>query len=74
MTSPSLASPGLPAREFALPTIPVQAIVPWLLFAAAMIGALYFLVIDQGAVSVVPGSLLHEFAHDGRHLFGFPCH
>ncbi len=70
MTSPALAAPALPA----LPVIPLKAVVPWLLFAAAMIGVVYFLVLDQGATSLVPGSFLHEFAHDGRHLFGFPCH
>jgi cobalt transporter subunit CbtB len=21
-----------------------------------------------------PGTLLHEFVHDGRHLLAFPCH
>lgn len=74
MTAPSLAgTTTLPSLQ-ELPTIPLRAVVPWLLFAAAMIGVLYFLVLDQGATSIVPGNLLHEFAHDGRHLFGFPCH
>lgn len=22
----------------------------------------------------VPGSMLHEFVHDARHLLAFPCH
>ena len=26
------------------------------------------------AASLVPGSTLHEWVHDGRHLLGFPCH
>jgi cobalt transporter subunit CbtB len=26
------------------------------------------------AVFVSQGTYLHEFAHDGRHLFGAPCH
>lgn len=36
---------------------------------------LYFVGIDQGAVSVFGGdSHVHEFMHDARHLLGFPCH
>lgn len=74
MTSPPLAFPTSPVGEVGLPTIPTKAIMPWVLFAAALVGVLYFLILDQGAVSIVPGNLLHEFAHDGRHLLGFPCH
>ena len=37
--------------------------------------ALYFLGVDQGAVSLFGSdSHLHEFVHDARHLLGFPCH
>lgn len=37
--------------------------------------ALYFVGIDQGAVSLFGGdSYVHEFMHDARHLLGFPCH
>jgi Probable cobalt transporter subunit (CbtB) len=37
--------------------------------------ALYFVGIDQGAVSLFGGdSHVHEFVHDARHLLGFPCH
>jgi Probable cobalt transporter subunit (CbtB) len=36
---------------------------------------LYFVGIDQGAVSLFGGdSYVHEFVHDARHLLGFPCH
>lgn len=35
----------------------------------------YFLGVDQGAISVFGDStVLHEFFHDGRHFLGFPCH
>ena len=77
MSSPSLAvpAPGLvPGLVPALPVVPLRQVVPWLVFAAAMLGVIYFAFLDQGAVSIIPGRLLHEFAHDGRHLFGFPCH
>ena len=37
--------------------------------------ALYFVGIDQGAVSLFGGDThVHEFFHDARHLLGFPCH
>jgi hypothetical protein len=37
--------------------------------------ALYFLGLDQGAVSLFGSdSHVHEFVHDARHLLGFPCH
>ncbi|OBH08426.1 MULTISPECIES: CbtB-domain containing protein [unclassified Mycobacterium] len=37
--------------------------------------ALYFVGIDQGALSLFGSdSHVHEFVHDARHLLGFPCH
>lgn len=37
--------------------------------------ALYFVGVDQGAVSLFGGDAhVHEFLHDARHLLGFPCH
>ncbi len=37
--------------------------------------ALYFVGIDQGAVSIFGSDMhVHEFVHDGRHFLGFPCH
>lgn len=36
---------------------------------------LYFIGVDQGAVSVLGSDThVHEFIHDARHLLGFPCH
>ena len=59
----------------ALPTISVAAVAPWLLFAALLFAvALYFLGVEQGATSLLQGSAVHEWTHDGRHLLGFPCH
>ena len=28
----------------------------------------------QGATSLINGTAVHEWTHDGRHLLGFPCH
>jgi len=37
--------------------------------------ALYFVGVDQGAVSLFGSDMhIHEFVHDARHLLGFPCH
>jgi hypothetical protein len=37
--------------------------------------ALYFIGVDQGAMSLLGSdSHVHEFVHDARHLLGFPCH
>ncbi|WP_232664008.1 CbtB domain-containing protein [Pseudonocardia sp. TRM90224] len=56
-------------------SIPLREIAPWALFAGVILLSLLYLVgMDQGATSVISGSVLHEFVHDGRHLLGFPCH
>ncbi|HEY4421346.1 MAG TPA: CbtB-domain containing protein [Pseudonocardia sp.] len=55
--------------------IPLREVAPWALFGGVILLALLYLVgLDQGATSVLPGEMLHEFVHDGRHLLGFPCH
>lgn len=55
--------------------IPLREVVPWAVFAGAILLTLLYLVgLDQGATSVFSGQLLHEFVHDGRHLLGVPCH
>jgi hypothetical protein len=54
--------------------IPVREILPWLIFAGLMMMLIYFVGVEEGATSIVPGMYVHEFTHDGRHLLGFPCH
>ena len=49
------------------------------LFLLVPIAAVVFAVgLDQGELLRTLGAgqteWLHEFFHDGRHLFGFPCH
>ena len=48
----------------------------WMAATAALaMVAIYFIGIDQGAVSLFGSDThLHEFFHDARHLLGFPCH
>jgi len=56
------------------PPISARELAPWALFGVALMLLIYFVGVDEGAASVVPGSTLHEWVHDGRHLLGFPCH
>ncbi|MGI8650809.1 MAG: CbtB domain-containing protein [Rubrobacter sp.] len=54
----------------------------WSWLAAALLLLLFFLVLSSSGALLAPyvGQLagatdyLHEFAHDGRHLLGVPCH
>jgi hypothetical protein len=55
--------------------IPLRELTPWAIFGGVVLLLLLYLVgLDEGATTVVSGSMLHEFLHDGRHLLGFPCH
>jgi hypothetical protein len=55
--------------------IPIGEILPWAVFGGLlMLIALYFVGAEQGATSLLSGTAVHEFVHDGRHLLGFPCH
>ena len=54
--------------------IPVREILPWLVFGALLILAIYFVGAEEGATSIVKGMYVHEWVHDSRHLLGFPCH
>jgi putative cobalt transporter subunit CbtB len=56
------------------PAISLREIWPWALFGLALLMLVYFVGADQGAASMVPGNVIHEWVHDGRHLLGFPCH
>jgi hypothetical protein len=48
---------------------------PYVIFAGVILLVLmYFVGAEEGAISVVAGSSVHEFVHDARHLLGFPCH
>ena len=55
--------------------IPLRQLAPWAVFAGAvMFVLLYFVGVEQGAVSLIGGTYVHELVHDGRHLLGLPCH
>jgi len=55
--------------------IPVAELLPWLVFGGLlMLLLVYFVGVEQGALSLFSNHYVHEFVHDGRHLLGFPCH
>lgn len=54
--------------------IPVRELFPWAIFSVVLLVAIYFVGVEEGAASIIPGMYVHEFVHDGRHLLGFPCH
>lgn len=58
-----------------VPTIPLAQLAPWALFFG-LLGTLvlFFIGAEQGAVSLLSGTGVHEWVHDGRHLLGYPCH
>jgi hypothetical protein len=67
-----------PVASDALPVpvpIPVRQLLPWAVFGLLLaVMAIYFVSTEQGAATLVSGQWVHEFAHDSRHLLGFPCH
>ncbi|GAA4569436.1 CbtB domain-containing protein [Planotetraspora kaengkrachanensis] len=70
-----MANVAVPSGKTVPLRIPVREIVPWAVFAAVLgLALLYFVGAEQGATSIISGSTVHEFVHDGRHLLGFPCH
>jgi len=75
MTAPLAAAhdtihaPALPAP------VPVRELIPWALFAGVLLVlVLYFVSVEQGALSIFGGHWVHEFVHDARHTLAFPCH
>ncbi|MBB5916176.1 hypothetical protein BJY24_005088 [Nocardia transvalensis] len=62
---------GAGTRSLAVPSTAL-----WLIGTTVLaLLALYFIGIDQGAVSIFGSDMhVHEFVHDGRHFLGFPCH
>jgi hypothetical protein len=57
----------------AVEPIALRHLVPWLALAVVLLAVLWVVGLDQGQLSQM-GNLVHEFAHDGRHLLGAPCH
>ena len=72
---PDVIASRSPVPEAVHPAaISLREIWPWALFGLALLLLLYFVGLDEGAASLVNGTTIHEFVHDGRHLLAFPCH
>ena len=70
-----IANPALPRAIPAPVAIPLREWLPWAIFAGfVMLFLLYIVGLEQGAMALVGGEGVHEWVHDARHLFGFPCH
>lgn len=70
-----MATHSLPLARPVPVSIPVREMLPWALFAGVLMFVLLYLVgAEEGATSVLGGTWVHEFVHDGRHLLGVPCH
>jgi Probable cobalt transporter subunit (CbtB) len=65
---------SITAPVFRPGVIPARDIAPWLIFAVLLLTMIYFVGVEEGATSIIPGMYVHEYVHDGRHLLGFPCH
>ncbi len=61
-----------PTPRIATPAISVPTWA-WALALFAL-AVLYLVVQENGAVLAASSEYLHEFAHDGRHALGVPCH
>jgi hypothetical protein len=76
MTAPVIGVPTDLVRAPALPApVPWRELLPWALFVGLLFMILlYFVGVEQGALSVFGGHWMHEFVHDARHTLAFPCH
>ncbi|WP_020186303.1 CbtB domain-containing protein [Methylopila sp. 73B] len=55
--------------------IPVDKLLPWMVFVGVLAVLVVYFVGGAQDVSVFgAGGYAHEFLHDARHLLGFPCH
>jgi len=55
--------------------LPLRETLPWIVLGGLLMLALvYFVGVEEGAMSLLSGLPIHEFLHDGRHLIGIPCH
>jgi cobalt transporter subunit CbtB len=71
-----MALPSTLPTPVAVPApIPMRKLLPWAVFGILLgLILIYFVGAEQGATSLVSGTWVHEYVHDGRHLLGFPCH
>jgi cobalt transporter subunit CbtB len=70
-----MSDTSIERRAPAIPVVSPRELAPYAIFAGVLLLVLvYFVGVEQGALSLVSGMKVHEFVHDARHLLGFPCH
>jgi hypothetical protein len=68
-----IAEPGIATAP--APIASPGELLPWAIFAGfVLLVLMYFVGAEEGVASLVSGTSVHEFMHDGRHLLAFPCH
>ena len=79
--NPPGSSPAIPHLTSNLAGKAIRDGVVAVLLVLLALFALYAVFFDQGVLlsgiygdTAYDANYLHEFAHDGRHLFGLPCH
>jgi hypothetical protein len=64
-----------PSARIPAPVVSPRELLPWAFAVSVlMLVLVYFVGGEQGILSLVSGSGVHEFVHDARHLLSFPCH
>jgi hypothetical protein len=62
-------------RRGPAPIVTWHELQPYVLLAGTLLFVLiYFVGAEEGALSLISGTSVHEFVHDARHLLSFPCH
>jgi hypothetical protein len=57
------------------PVASPRELLPYAVFGGLVLMILVsFVGAEEGALSLVGGTGVHELVHDARHLLGFPCH
>jgi hypothetical protein len=70
-----LSAAGSRAGALEVPRLPLAGLAPWAFFFTLLAAvAVHFVGAEQSAVSLLPGTAVHEWVHDARHLLGYPCH
>jgi hypothetical protein len=58
-----------------VPVASAREVLPYALFGGLLLMfIIYFVGAEEGALSLISGTDVHELVHDARHLLGFPCH
>jgi 4-hydroxybenzoate polyprenyltransferase len=62
-------------RSIPAPVVSPRELLPYAIaISVLMLVLVYFVGSEEGALSLISGTSVHEFVHDARHLLGFPCH